>query len=157
MTSTQESKVVGLLGGGVCVDFLLRAEHKHEDRYQKVSRLYLGRYKSDLDSFPGQTSISQASETANWLSPILKQCTKLNCSVLYILSPKVSYSMAKRTCFLCQYPCCAVQYMCRWSLGRWSWSLTVLLSPCFLLVDAVVSGLCSRTWKRIPTNKTASE
>lgn len=97
MTGIQESNSLfcGLVCWGFFLTFLLQAEQKHEDHYQKVSCFYLGRYKSDLDSFPRPTSTSQASETVNWLSLILKQCTKLNCAVLYILSPKVSSSMAK--------------------------------------------------------------
>jgi len=51
MTSTLESNYWFCW---VFFDFLLRAEHKHKDHYQKVSLLCLGRYESDLNSFPRQ-------------------------------------------------------------------------------------------------------
>lgn len=55
---------------------------------------------------------------------------------------------------LCSGLLLSIVHCCR-CLSRWSWSLTVILSPCTLLVGLTAPWLCSGMWKRTPTNTTA--
>lgn len=81
-------------------------------------------------------------------SPRLVQCNRLNCSVLYIIvyfEPQDVLRHGKGGLLLQLVSVLrsglllSIVHCCR-CLSRWSWSLTVILSPCMLLVGLTAHG-----------------